>query len=215
MGSGRKALGPGRTFFHFWPGPTSSCSLRPKLAAAVRPCRGTTDRPARLSAHFAARRGSPLTGARLDAMKPFLLTPSSAPAAPSTLSRLLLPRHLRTRNNSFRVHATSDPHPPNNRTISLLRRGRFFATSPSSQVGWNRLPALRPVPPTSRLDRFEWFRELFDQMSQRRGRIWLTMMASCLYVMQMAAPTDASGGADPFEVIRAHQVRSLALLIGM
>jgi hypothetical protein len=120
-------------------------------------------------------------------MKPFLLTPSSAPAAPSTLSRLLLPRHLRTRNNSFRVHATSDPHPPNNRTISLLRRGRFFATSPSSQVGWNRLPALRPVPPTSRLDRFEWFRELFDQMSQRRGRIWLTMMASCL--------CDADGGS--------------------
>jgi hypothetical protein len=41
------------------------------------------------------------------------------------------------------------------------------------------------------------------------------MMASCFSVMQMATPTDASGGADPFEVIRAHQVRSLALLIGM
>jgi hypothetical protein len=94
-----------------------------------------------------------LTGARLHAMRPFLLTPSSAPAAPSTLSRLLLPLHLRTRSDSFRVHPASNPHPPNNRTISLLRRGRFFATSPSSQVGWNRFPALRPVPPISRLDR--------------------------------------------------------------
>lgn len=34
--------------------------------------------------------------------------------------------------------------------------------------------------------------------------------------MQMAAPADAPGGSvDAFEVIRAHQVLSLALLIGM
>ncbi|TVU38284.1 hypothetical protein EJB05_11644, partial [Eragrostis curvula] len=71
-------------------------------------------------------------------MRPFLLTPASAPAAPSTLSRLLLPLHLQSRNHQRRVHAASSTHPPNNRTASSLlhrnRRGRFVATSSSSQM---------------------------------------------------------------------------------
>ncbi|TVU01255.1 hypothetical protein EJB05_53294, partial [Eragrostis curvula] len=79
-----------------------------------------------------------LTGARVHAMRPFLLTPASAPAAPSTLSRLLIPLHLQSRNHQRRVHAASSPHPPNNRTASSLllrnRRGRFVATSSSSQM---------------------------------------------------------------------------------
>ncbi|GJN11269.1 hypothetical protein PR202_ga29447 [Eleusine coracana subsp. coracana] len=82
-------------------------------------------------------------------MRPFLLTPASAPAVPSTLSRLLHLLHQQSRNNLRLVHAASNPQQPNNRTSSLLRRGRFFATSSSSQVGSNQLPALRLVPSTS------------------------------------------------------------------
>lgn len=96
-------------------------------------------------AHTHASNAAMLTGARVHAMRPFLLTPASAPAAPSTLSRLLLPLHLQSRNNLRLVHAAPNPHPQNSRASSLLlrhRRGRFFATSSSSQVGWNHLPAL-------------------------------------------------------------------------
>ncbi|KAK3127480.1 hypothetical protein QOZ80_7AG0573980 [Eleusine coracana subsp. coracana] len=75
-----------------------------------------------------------LTGARVHAMRPFLLTPASAPAVPSTLSRLLHLLHQQSRNNLRLVHAASNPQQPNNRTSSLLRRGRFFATSSSSQM---------------------------------------------------------------------------------
>jgi hypothetical protein len=136
---------------------------------------------------------------RSHATRSSLLTPASLGAShASTLSRLLLPLHQQPRNNSFRVYATPPPI-PTRRTTALPR---FAAAAASTRpprhprlFGIASQPCAPCRPPGLSLQPFPLVRgQLFHQMSLRRSRIWLMIVACCLFASQMEAPADAPGG---------------------